>query len=136
MDYCLKSYGLVRFRGMIYVLNNSELKKVILREFHVKPYSGHPGYQKMLTAVKRFYYWPNLKSDVAKFVARCFDCHCVKEKCKHPGGLLQQIAIPKWKWEAISMYSITGLSRIVRQHHSIMVIVDRLIEVTHFILVC
>jgi hypothetical protein len=56
------------------VPDNSELKKVILREFHVKPYSGHPGYQKTLTTVKRFYYWPNLKRDVAEFVARCFDC--------------------------------------------------------------
>ena len=55
---------------MIYVAYNSELKNVILREFHVKPYSGHPGYQKTLTAVKRFYYWLNLKSDVAEFVDR------------------------------------------------------------------
>ena len=65
MDYCLTTDGLVKFRGRIYVLDNSELKKVILREFHAKPYLGHPGYQKTLTAVKKFYYWPNLKKDVA-----------------------------------------------------------------------
>jgi len=65
--------GLVRFRDMIYVSDNSELKKAILREFHVKPYLGHPRYQKTLTTVKKFYYWLNLKKDVAKFVARCFD---------------------------------------------------------------
>ena len=35
----------------------------------MKPYSGHPGYQKTLTAVKKFYYWLNLKRDVADFVA-------------------------------------------------------------------
>jgi len=43
------------------VLDNSELKKVILREFHAKPYSGHPGYQKTLTIVERFYYWLEFK---------------------------------------------------------------------------
>jgi len=59
---------------MIYVSDDSHLKKVILREFHVKPYSGHLGYQKTLTAAKRSYYWPNLKRDVVDFVARCFDC--------------------------------------------------------------
>jgi hypothetical protein len=64
--------GLVRFRDRIYVPDNSELKKLILREFHVKPYSGHPGYQKTLTTVKKFYYWLNLKKEVAEFVARCF----------------------------------------------------------------
>jgi len=31
MDYCLTMDGLVRFRDMIYVLDNSELKKVIFR---------------------------------------------------------------------------------------------------------
>ena len=71
VDYYLIVDGLVKFKDMIYMPNNSELKKVILREFHVKTYSIHPGYQKTLTAVKRFYYWPNLKKDVAKFVARC-----------------------------------------------------------------
>jgi len=28
------------------VSNYSELKKLILREFHIKPYSSHPGYHK------------------------------------------------------------------------------------------
>ena len=54
-------------------LDNSELKKVILREFHEKPYSGHPGYQKTLNVVNKFYYWLNLKRYVEKFVARCLD---------------------------------------------------------------
>jgi len=59
---------------MIYVLDSSELKKVILREFHVKLYSSHPSYQKTPIVVKRYYYWTNLKRDAANFVARCFDC--------------------------------------------------------------
>ena len=83
MDYCLTTDGLFRFRDRIYVLDNIELKMLILREFHAKPYSGHPGYQKTLTVVKKFYYWPNLKKDVAEYVARCFDCHRVKAECKH-----------------------------------------------------
>lgn len=57
MDYCLIVEGLVRFRDRIYVSNSSELKKVILREFHVKPCSGHSSYQKTLTSVKSYYSW-------------------------------------------------------------------------------
>eukprot|EP00253_Pinus_taeda_P027012 PITA_27012 len=57
----------------------------------------------------------------------------VKAKCKHPGGMLQPIAIPEWKWEVISMDFITGLLRTVRHHDSIMVIVDRLTKAIHFI---
>lgn len=44
-DYRLTADGMVRFRDRIYVSNCNELKNLILREFHVKPYSGHPGYQ-------------------------------------------------------------------------------------------
>jgi len=73
-DYHLTTNGLVRFRDMIYVLNCSELKNIILREFYVKPYSGHPGYRKTLATVKKFYYWPDLKKEVVEFVDRCFDC--------------------------------------------------------------
>jgi len=53
--------GLVGFRDKIYVPNNNELKKVILREFNAKPYSSHSSYQKTLTTVKKFYYWLNLR---------------------------------------------------------------------------
>lgn len=44
LDHCLTIDGLDRFRDKIDVPNNSELKKVILRQFHMKPYSGHPSY--------------------------------------------------------------------------------------------
>ena len=57
VDYCLTGDVLVRFRDRIYVRDNNELKKMTLREFHAKPYSGHPGYHNTLTVVKRYYYW-------------------------------------------------------------------------------
>jgi len=99
----------------------------------VKPYSGHLCYQKALTIVKKFYYWLNLRRDVGNSMARCFDCQRVKAKCKNLGGLLQPIMIPKWKWEVISMDFITGFIKTTRQHDSIMVIVDILTKVAHFI---
>ena len=115
--------------------DDSELKKFILREFHVKSYSDHPRYHKTLTVVSKFYYWLNSKREVAEFVARCLDCQQVKAKCKNPGGLLQPILIPEWKWEFISMDFITGFLRTSRQHDSIMIVVDMLTKVAHFILV-
>ena len=117
------------------MLDRNELKKVILSEFHVKPYLGHPRYQKTLTTLKKFNYWSNLKKDVAEFVVRCFDCQKVKEGCKHPGGLLKLILILEWKWGVISFQFIKNFPSTVRQHDSIMVFVDMLTKVEHFILV-
>lgn len=126
VDYHLTTDGLVRLRDKIYVSYDNKLKKLMFREFHVKPYLGHPGYQKMLTIVNKFYYWPNLKKEVAEFMATCLDFQQVKSQCKHPGGLLHPILIPEWKWEFISMEFITSFPRKSRQHASIMVLVDRL----------
>lgn len=94
VDCHLTVDDLVRFRDVIYVSDNSELKNLILWEFHIKSYSGHQGYQNTLTTVKKFCYWPNLKKEVVEFIARCLDCQQVKEEYKHPGGLLQLIPIP------------------------------------------
>jgi len=57
----------------------------------------------------------------------------MKAECKHPGGLLQKIVIPQWKCEIISVDFIIGFPWVVRQHDSMMVVVDRLIKIAHFI---
>jgi hypothetical protein len=52
---------------------------------------------------------------------------------KHPMGLLQLFPIPEWKWEVFMINFITKLPRITRQHDSIMVVPENLINVAHFI---
>jgi hypothetical protein len=49
-------------------------------------------------------------------------------------GLLQQLSIPGWKWEEISMDFIVGLPPTVKNHNSIWVIVDHLTKLAQFIL--
>lgn len=74
-EYHLTEDRLIRFKNRIYVPNTDDLKRLIMREYHVKPYSGHSGYQKTVTAIKNFYYWPNLKREVGHFAAKCIKCH-------------------------------------------------------------
>ncbi|XP_060182236.1 uncharacterized protein LOC132611894 [Lycium barbarum] len=56
-------------------------------------------------------------------------------KCEHhkPGGTLQRMPIPKWKWERIAMYFVVGLSKTLGMFDSIWIIVDRLTKSAHFI---
>ena len=58
-----------------------------------------------------------------------------KVEHQHLAGLLQPLPVPEWKWEVISMDFIIGLPMTWRQHDSIMVVVDKLTKVAHFILV-
>jgi hypothetical protein len=43
-------------------------------ELHKRPYLGHPGYQKMVTATRKQFYWPGLKKDIAEYLAKCIEC--------------------------------------------------------------
>jgi hypothetical protein len=47
--------------------------------------------------------------------------------------LLQPLPIPEWKWEMVTMDFITGLPKTRKHHDSIMVVVDKLTKVSHFI---
>nr|GFC15624.1 retrotransposon protein, putative, Ty3-gypsy subclass [Tanacetum cinerariifolium] len=48
-------------------------------------------------------------------------------------GLLQQLDIPVWKWDEISMDFVTGLPQTQRRHDAIWVVVDRLTKSAHFL---
>ena len=74
-----------------------------------------------------------MKNDAANYLARCIECQQVKTEHQHPAGLLQPLPIPEWKWEIISLDFITGLPKTIKQHDSIMVVVDKLSKAAHFI---
>ena len=113
------------YKNQLYIPDSEEVKRLILNELHKKPYSGHPGYQKMITKLKKNYYWPNMKNDAYNYLARCIECQQVKIEHQHPAGLLQPLPIPEWKWEIISMDFVTGLPKTNKQYDSIMVVVDK-----------
>ncbi|XP_060217004.1 uncharacterized protein LOC132644425 [Lycium barbarum] len=74
-----------------------------------------------------------MKKDIAEFVTQCSICQLVKIEHQKPAGLLQEMGIPIWKWEAINMDFFTGLPRSQHKFNSIWVIVDRLMKSAHFL---
>jgi hypothetical protein len=65
-----------------------------------------------------------MKHEAARHVLECDTSRKVKADYKKPGGLLQPLSIPKWKWDDISMDFIIGLSLMACKFDSIWVIVD------------
>jgi hypothetical protein len=61
IDLSLDRNGLLQFKNRIYIPDSTKLKLIVLDEVHKKPYSGHPGYEKMITALRKLFYWPNMK---------------------------------------------------------------------------
>ena len=92
-EYTQNQKGLICYKNRFYIPNIESLKKEILDEYHKQPYSGHPGYQKMLTALKNIFFWLGMKRDVADYLARCMECQLVKVEHQHPAGLLNPLPI-------------------------------------------
>nr|GEW85953.1 putative reverse transcriptase domain-containing protein [Tanacetum cinerariifolium] len=96
-------------------------------------YSIHPGSKKMYQDLKRLYWWPNMKANIATYVSKCLTCSKVKAEHQKPSGLLIQPKIPEWKWEKIAMDFITKLPNTTNGYDTIWVIVDCLTKYAHFL---
>nr|GEY10001.1 putative reverse transcriptase domain-containing protein [Tanacetum cinerariifolium] len=109
------------------------LRDLIMHESYKSKYSIHPGSDKMYQDMKKLYWLPNMKAIIAEYVGKCLTCSRVKAECQKPSDLLVQPEIPMWKWERITMDSVTKLSKTSNEHDTIWVIVDRLTKSAHFI---
>ncbi|GJY47149.1 putative reverse transcriptase domain-containing protein [Tanacetum coccineum] len=52
----------------------SDLRTVIMHESHKSNYSIHPSSDKMHQDMKKLYWWPNMKADIATYVSNCLTC--------------------------------------------------------------
>nr|GEZ78950.1 putative reverse transcriptase domain-containing protein [Tanacetum cinerariifolium] len=86
-----------------------DLQTVIIHESYKSKYSIHPGSDKMYQDMKKLYWWPNMKADIATNVSKCLTCVKVKAEHQKSSGLLVQPKIPEWKWDNITMDFVTKL---------------------------
>nr|GFD18627.1 putative reverse transcriptase domain-containing protein [Tanacetum cinerariifolium] len=84
------------------------------------------GFDKMYQDIKKLYWWPNMKANIATYVSKCLTCAKVKAEHQRPSGLLVKPKIPKWKWDNITMDIVTKLPKTSQEYDTIWVIVDRL----------
>ncbi|KAL4564141.1 hypothetical protein LXL04_028193 [Taraxacum kok-saghyz] len=104
----LRADGTRYFMDRIWTPKHGGIRDVVMKEAHNTKYPVHPGSDKMYLDLKKLYWWPNMKADIATYVGECLTCAKVKVEYQKPSGLLQQPRIPEWKWEEIAMDFITN----------------------------
>nr|GEZ52027.1 putative reverse transcriptase domain-containing protein [Tanacetum cinerariifolium] len=51
-----------------------DMRTMIMHESHKLKYSIHPGSDKVYQDMKKLYWWPNIKADIATYVSKCLAC--------------------------------------------------------------
>nr|GEY90914.1 reverse transcriptase domain-containing protein [Tanacetum cinerariifolium] len=97
--------------NIIWLSYYGDLRTLVMHESHKSKYFVHTGSDKMHQDMKLLYWWPNMKVDIATYVSKCLTCLRVKAEHQKPVGLLVQPKIPQWKWDNITMDSVTKLPR-------------------------
>ncbi|GJR48588.1 putative reverse transcriptase domain-containing protein [Tanacetum coccineum] len=125
--------GTLCLRNRSWIPCYGDLRALIMHESHKSKYSIHPGSDKMYQDLKKLYWWPNMKAEIATYVSKCLTCAKVKAECQKPSGLLVQPVISVWKLENITMDFVTKLPKTSTGQDTIWVIVDRLTKFAHFL---
>jgi hypothetical protein len=71
--YQMLEEDLLTYKNILYIQNCDELNRFIMDELHKRPYTGHPGYQKMITTTRKQFYCPRLKKYIAIYLAKCLE---------------------------------------------------------------
>ncbi|GKC00081.1 putative reverse transcriptase domain-containing protein, partial [Tanacetum coccineum] len=95
--------GTLCLNGRIWLPCYGDLRTVIMHESYKSKYSIHPGSDKMYQDMKKLYWWPNMKADIATY------------------------------WDNITMDFVTKLPKLSQGYDTIWVIVDQLTKSAIFI---
>lgn len=119
------SDGLLRFRERVWVPAFEPLRTRLIQISHDSTLTGHPGRDETFRVVSRSWFWPDMLSDVRRFVRNCDICGDATIWRHKKQGLLKPLPVPDRIWNEITIDFISGLP-LSNGCTTIQVITDRL----------
>lgn len=119
------SDNLLRFRDRIWVPRLEPLRTRLLQRAHDSVLTGHPGRDETYRVISRRWFWPDMLSDVRRFVRNCDVCGDATVWRHKKQGLLKPLPVPDRIWSEITIDFISGLP-LSNGCSTIQVITDRL----------
>jgi len=124
--------GIMYKEGKVYMPKDNMLRAEIIRLHHDIPVGGHGEQWKTVELVTRNFWWLGVTREVKQYVEGCDFCQRNKNRTEQLAGKLMPNSIPEKPWTHISADFITKLP-IAQGYDSILVVVDRLTKMVHFI---
>ncbi|GJW46856.1 putative reverse transcriptase domain-containing protein [Tanacetum coccineum] len=83
--------GTLCLNGRSWIPCHGNLRELIMNESHKSKYSIYSVSDKMYQDLKKLYWWPNMKAEIATYISKCLTCAKVKAEFQKPSGLLFNI---------------------------------------------
>jgi len=96
----------------------------ILRANHDEVTAGHLGIAKTIARIARYYYWPGMFREIARYVRGCEVCQRHKVAQLRPAGTLHATAVRR-PWEHVTLDQVGPLPRSKKGHTWLLNIQDR-----------
>ena len=130
----------VHYNGKIYVPQNTALRTAVISQFHDDVFAGHFGKSRTAELMLQLYDWPGAVRDIRRYCHDCVKCQKVKPSHHKPFGLLNPLPVPPELWHTVTMDFITDLPLSTTYGSmtwdSILVVVNKLTKMAHYIPVC
>lgn len=121
----------LRYKGHLFLVQNSYLKQRVLTTMHSSPLPGHSGFQKNYAYTRHSFFLEGMKKDILTFAAECDTFQWNKGETVKDPRPLKPLPIPPTLWIDISMDFIMGLQKYGNKS-VIKVVVGRLSKYDHF----
>ena len=113
--------GIILFKGKTYI--PPSLREIVISQHHDAITAGHPGVKRTRELIERQYWWPDLLSDIQKYVKGCTPCQSDNPTRSKRTAPLNPMDISTLPWEKISVDIIGPLPE-SNGFNAILVIVD------------
>ena len=94
-----------------------------MSQAHDSPHAGHLGRDRTYKLLSRYYYWPGIQVDSAKYVRKCLLCQQNKSSQSGPQGLMGIREYPK-PWHTIAADIMGPFTPSKNQYKYVLVIQD------------
>ncbi len=118
----------------LWVSESDELKLNIIREIHDQSVAEHLDVRRKCKYLNKWYYWSQVKQSVKRYVRNCHICKRFKASRDKYSELQNSLSISNRSWTDIIMNFVIELSKIKYDFNAILMIIDRLIKMHHYVL--
>jgi hypothetical protein len=122
------------FKKKLWVSEFDQLKLNIIRKIHDQSVSKYFDVRRTCKYLNKWYYWSQVKQSVERYVRNCHICRRFKASRDKYSELLNSLSISNRSWTNIIMNFVIELSKIKDEFNAILMIINRLIKMHHYVL--